>query len=192
MTRIEYRLTEEDLLKFNLYCSANSELHQKQRRRHRVLVPVAYAILAALLCVSRSFVAASVFAAFGAAWLLFSPRWMRRHYRKYYEKQIRETVGESLRTPMTLELGADGICTTSHLGESRFRYSAVDKIVENDGCTYVFIGKGMALVLPHDRIPKDTINSVVAEITQRKQEAASASEATSESAPGAGCEQPQG
>jgi len=171
MNRIEYRLTENDLLKFNLYYSANSELHQKQRRRHRVIVPVAYAVLAALLCLSRSFAAASLFAVFAVAWFLLSPKWMLKRYRKHYEKHIRETVGESLRTPMTMELRADGICSTSHLGESKYRYSAVDKLVENDGYTYVFIGKGMALVLPHDRIPQDTIRSVVSEITQRKQEA---------------------
>jgi len=192
MNPIEYRLTENDLLKFNLYYSANSELHQKHRRRHRVLVPVAYAVLAALLCLSRAFVAASLFAIFGVAWFLLSPRWMRKRYQKHYEKHIRETVGESLRTPMTLELRADGICSTSHLGESKYRYSAVDKIVENDGYTYVFIGKGMALVLPHDRIPQATISSVVSEITQRKQGANKASEVTWEPVPGAGSSSHQG
>ncbi len=40
MNRIEYRLTEKDLLAFNLYHSATSPLHQKQRRRHRLLVPL--------------------------------------------------------------------------------------------------------------------------------------------------------
>jgi hypothetical protein len=117
---------------------------------------------------------------------------MRRRYQKHYEKHIRETVGQSLQKSMTLELRDDGICSSSSLGESKYRYSAVDRIVENDGYTYVFIGKGMALVLPHDRIPKDAIDSLATEINQRKQEANQASEATSEPAPGAGSSSPQG
>ena len=170
MNRIEYKLTEQDLLRFNLYHSTTSDLHQKQRRRHRVVVPAAYLILAILLCLSELFIAATLFVLFAAGWFFLSPRLMNKRYRKIYEKHIRETVGDSLRTPMTLELRPDGISSSSYLGESKYRYSVVDRIVENDGYTYVFIGKGMALVLPHDRIPKDAIASLVAEITQRKQD----------------------
>lgn len=185
MNLIEYKLPERDLLKFNLYCDANSELLQKLRRRHRILVPAAYVLFAALFCLSRKYVAASLFAVFGIAWFLLSPRWMSRCCRKQYEKRIRETVGQSLHKPMTLELRSDGIFASSALGESKYRFSAVDSIVDNDGYTYVFIGKGMALVLPHDRIPKDTIDSLITEINQRKQEENQASETTSEAEPDA-------
>lgn len=179
MNRIEYRLTEDDLLKFNLYYSANSDLHRRQRRRHRFLVPAAYAVFTGLLCLSRSFVAASLFAAFGIGWFLLSPAWMRRHYRKHYGKHVKETVGEFLQSPMTLELRPEGICSSSYLGESKYRYAAVDSIVDHDGYTYVFIGKGSALVLPHDRIPEETIRLLVAEITQRQREAIQVSDAPS-------------
>jgi len=184
MHRIEYKLTEQDLLKFNLYYSANSDLHRKYRRRYRLFVPVAYAVLALLLCLLHSFVVASIFAAVGVGWFFLSPMWMRRRYRKQYEKQIRETIGDSLRDPITLELQPDGICSSSYIGESKYRYSAVDRIEENDGYTYIFIGKGMALILPHDRIPKDAGRSLVAEIARRKQEAIQASDSKPASSSG--------
>lgn len=171
MKRIEYQLTEEDLVRFNLYYSAHSELHKRQRRRHRLLVPVVYVMLAGLLCWIRAFIGASILAAFALVWFLLSPAWLRWRFRKHYEKHIRETKVETLKEPMTLELQPDGICTSSAVGESKFRYSAVDQIVENDGYTYVFIGKGMALILPHDRIARETIAALVAEISQRKENA---------------------
>ena len=182
MNRIEYQLTEEDLIRFNLYYSAHSELHKRQRRRHRLLVPVVYAVLAGLCCMSRSFIVASVLAAFALVWFLVSPAWLRWRFRKHYEKHIRETKGETLKEPMTLELQPDGICTSSAVGESKFRYSAVDQIVENEGYTYVFISKAMALILPHDRIAQETITALVAEISRRKQEADATPDSASKSA----------
>jgi len=171
MNRIEYRLTEQDLLLFNLYFAEHSEHLRKQRRRHRLLVPAAYLILAFMLLLVQAYVVAAAFILFAAGWFLFAPRLMKARYRTIYGRHLNETIGDSLRDPLTLELQPDGIATTSFLGESKYRYAAVDRIAEHDGYTYVFIGKGMALVLPHDRIPRETIAALAAEIIRKKQEA---------------------
>ena len=169
MNRIEYTLTAEDLLQFNLYYSSISPNHARQRKRHRILVPVVYMILALLLLREGSHIAATLFTLFAAVWFALSPRWLRKRYCKHYERHIAETAGDVLPRSTVLELLPDGIFSSSHIGETKFRYDAVDRVVENNGYTYVFIGKGMALVLPHDRISKDTIAAFVDEIQRKKQ-----------------------
>lgn len=174
MDRIEYILTAEDLVQFNLYYSSISPNHARQRKRHRILVPVVYMILALLLLWGSSYVAATLFTLFAAVWFALSPRWLRKRYRKYYERHIAETAGDELPRSTVLDLLPDGIFSSSHMGETKFRYDAVDRVVENNGYTYVFIGKGMALVLPHDRIAKDTIGAFVDEIMRKKKTGESA------------------
>jgi len=171
MQRLEYRLTELDLRNYNVHHSANSSFYRTQRRLHRIVLPAAYALLMVPLCLLRSFVAASILAVAGVAWFLLSPGWLRMRHRRQCAKHIRETVGDSLRSPMILELRPEGILSSNAMGDSTYRYSAVDRIEEDDGVTYVYIGKGMALVLPHDRIPKDAIDSFLAEIAGRRQAA---------------------
>ena len=66
---------------------------------------------------------------------------------------------------VSMEPLPDGIASTSHLGESKYGYHAVDRIDRTELYTYVFIGKGMALILPHDRVAPDVADSFVAELS---------------------------
>jgi hypothetical protein len=170
MNRIEYNQTEKDLLQFNLYYAANSKFHRKRCIRHRLIIPVVYLIFAIVPLLHKSFVFASFLIIFAVAWFFLSPSLMQMQYKRLYMKHIRETVGDSLKKPIILELRSDGIFSSSHLGEFLYRYSVIDKIVENEGYTYIFIDKGRAFILPHDKIPRESIESLTTEITQRKQE----------------------
>ena len=168
MNRIEYTLTAEDLLHFNLYYSAISPTQVKQRRRARLFVSVVYIALALFTLKEGSYFVATVLMVLVAAWLLFSPRWFLWRSRKHYEKHIAETAGDRLPSSIVLDLLPDGIFSSSYIGETKFRYDVVDRVVEDDGYTYIFLGKGAAFVLPHDRVPKDTVAAFVEQIQSRK------------------------
>lgn len=168
MTPLEYTLTEQDLLAFHLYYASHAGTYRRQARRQRWLVPACYLIFALIVCGTESYGLATAFALFAVAWFFLAPRWVRRRYRRHYERHIRDTAGDSLREPMTLELLPDRIATTSCLGECRYRYAAVDCIVENAGYTYIFIGKAQAIILPHDRVPKAAVDELVAEIGRKR------------------------
>ena len=166
--KLTCQLQPADLVAFNEYHSAHSKLHRKQRWKYRVIVPIVYLILAAILYTSSGPMGASVLVAFALIWFLFSPLWLRRRYRKHFQKHVAETSGESLKDPMVLELVDEGIRVQSHIGQSVFKYTAVGNIARDVGRTYVYIGKGMALILPEDRIPKDQIAAFVKTIEERK------------------------
>ena len=52
--------------------------------------------------------------------------------------------------------------------QSIFSYSSLAKIAEDTKHTYVFIGKDSALILPHDRIPAETLDAFLLELKKRK------------------------
>jgi hypothetical protein len=139
-----------------------------------------------------SYLTATIFTLIAVLWFALSPRWLRKRYRKHFERHIAETAGDLLPRITVLDLLPDGIFSSSHMGETKFRYDSVDRVVEHDGYTYVFIGKGIALLLPHDRVPPDAIASFVDEIQKRKKQMGEqhAEQALSEAGPSASPDKP--
>ncbi|MHB1000676.1 MAG: YcxB family protein [Armatimonadota bacterium] len=168
MSRLEYNLTEKDLVEFNIYHSLHSELHLKERRKLRLMVPVIYIILAGILILIGNRLAASVFGVIAIGWYFISPMWINSKYRKHFERHIKDVIGDSISDPITIEVKPDGIFSTSHAGEARYKLSSVEKIAEDDGYTYVYVGKGMAFILPHDRISQSDIDTFIAEIEEHR------------------------
>lgn len=167
--KITFQLTQEDLVKFNEYHSAHSPLHIKTQRRQQIIVPVIYLVIAILSAISADYSLAIIFVALSILWILLYPKWIKKRYKKYFIKHIAENFSNINKEPSSIELREDGIHSTSHIGHSIFKYSAVDKIVENGGATYVYIEKGMALVIPHDRISDNDRKSLITGIKQQKE-----------------------
>jgi hypothetical protein len=171
MDRIECDLTEEDMLSFNLFFLQHSPGAARRRRRLRFGVPIFYAVLAVVLFYIGRTGAATVFLAIAVLWAALYPLWVGRYQRRYLVEQIAETMGDQLPCPTVYELREGGIFANSLLGESTFRYDVVDRVEEDGSRTYVFVGKAMGLVLPHDRVPRADIDAFVETVLQRRDEA---------------------
>jgi hypothetical protein len=167
--KLTYQLTQDDLLKFNEYHCAHSQLHIKARKRHRTIVPIIYLALAVFGALTIDFVFASILLLFAVLWFLLSPRWLTRRYRNHFQKYIDENLKDIIKEPSTVEILDDGIHSTSFIGHSIFKYQAVEKIVEDDALTYIYIGKGMAIIIPHDRVSESELKDLLAEVETRKQ-----------------------
>ncbi len=168
MSKVEYRLTKDDLLQLYLFRSTHLGLNHRLRRRNRLVFPVAYLALAACLCFSRQYTMAILFALLAVAWFALSPVLLKRRLRKYYEKYIAENCGELLAHPLTVEPRPEGLHLSSFAGESTCHYSAIDSIAEDHAHTYIFIGKDATVVFPHNKLPRDTIDSIISEIEKRR------------------------
>lgn len=169
--KLIYQLTPSDLVAFDVYHAAHSELTRKQRRNYRIVLTTIYLTIAALFFAIDRRIASALVAAFAIIWFLSYPQRTERRSRIYFQRFIAETVGDSLKEAVILELHDDGIHSTSYLGQSTIKYSAVDKLVVDGIYTYVYIGRGAALIFPDDRIPRDQINAFVEEIKTRKESA---------------------
>ena len=169
--KLTCQLTPADLVAFNEYHAANSPLHKRHRLRYRLSIPIVFLSGVAFFVAVGAYLAAVPLTVFAVVWFVLSPCWLKYRNKRIYQKHIAENVGDSLREPSILELCDDGIHSTSHLGQSVYNYSAVGQIATDGGYTFVYIGKGMALVLPEDRLPRDEIDAFVTEIWARKEAA---------------------
>ena len=167
LQRIEYQLTEADLLAFNLYVLENSATQQRQLRRNRIRVPLVYALLSAFLHLLGSPVAAAIFALVGLAWFILYPRRFRHIFKRHFLKAIRESDDKSLLAPTRLELHADGIWSSNAAGEAKIWYSAITQIERSSTATYLSTSKFNAIILPHGAIAPEQLTAFVGEVQRR-------------------------
>lgn len=170
MHRIDYVMTAEDQVEFNLYYSSISPNHARQRRISQVIVPIVYVVMALVLLFIRSYAASFAFIGVAVAWFVLAPRYFGWRYRRYCERQVDEVAAETLPRAVMMELEPDGIVSASDQGNAKFTYDAVDRIEKLENYTYVFIGKGTALILPHDRVEHQAIEDFVTELEARLHE----------------------
>jgi hypothetical protein len=168
MERLEYTLTEQDLLEFNLYHASQSRRRKLSQLRYRWLIPVIYLGFGIFLATRSEYQAAGMFAAVAVIWALVAPLWLNLRFRRYFQRYVQEHFAEIINQPMTMQLTQEGIQTNSPLGQSLHPYAAVDRIVDHHPYTYIYIGKAMALVLPHDRIPEVPRQRFVKEVERRR------------------------
>jgi hypothetical protein len=166
-TRLEFRLTEEDRVRFFGYFASNSPTHISQARIYRFLPAVLWAGLAIFLLGVHAYIMAAVFFAMVAGWILIAPWRLRKRYEKIHRRIVAETSGRTLAEPLVIELEDAGVRSTSAIGDSLIKYAFIGKIVENAVYTYVFIDKGQAHVLPHDRLGKPVVDEFISELKRR-------------------------
>lgn len=166
--QLSVQLEEKDLVAFNLHYQSQSKTVQAYRFRYRVIAPAVYVVLALAMYAHEAHIAAAILAIVAVVWYLAAPGRLRRAARRHIEKMIHESSEKYLSAPVTVELRDDGIFSTSAIGMSKFDYAAVDHVAEIDGYTFVFIGKSMGFILPHDRVPPDAIREFVADLERRR------------------------
>ncbi len=152
---LNYTVTEKAYLDFNMYHVLNSPYLRKQAKLLRVLPPL---ILVFLFVgdlflwagPGRRFPPLFPAAVIGLAILWFTA--YQAYYRKSMEKRlkgyIREGNGQEFLGEQSLELLDDRIRTVEKNGVRETPYHVVEKLVENEGCLYIFIGAMTAIIVP--------------------------------------------
>jgi len=175
MEPIEYQLTEEDLLRWNQYYSARSSYHRRYFMMFRLVVPCILLTLGLLELLSGESVVALSYTLVAVLWFLFA-RWMHRSLMRMKVRSLaKEGYQQLLKEPIVLAPENDGIYCRSYVGETLYEYRVIERIDEDKGYTYIQIGKGMALILPHDRIGKKVVDAFVTAVERKCEVPAGAS-----------------
>ncbi len=168
--RIECQWTEKDLVEFNFNFGLSTAFYKKQQ----IIVQLIILVIAVPSLIfhfsSQSYLDSAITILVAIAWFILIPYLLRYFIRKNCRKLVAETIGDSLGQPHVIELLPDGILSSSQIGELKFPYSSIDRVVENNDYTFIYVGKTMGLILPHDRIPSETIQWWVNEIERKKNE----------------------
>ncbi len=149
--KVEYSLTEQDYIKYNIDHMHNSETGKKALRTSRFFQPMLFLLAPFLLNgffhMKLSYWMLSFVVIF-IAWVIFYPKFLQRSITRKVEMKMRTGSGASLLGNRVLELQKNEIVEKSSSGEFRKGWDAVQKIIETDRHIYIYISASAAFIIP--------------------------------------------
>lgn len=149
---LNYKLTEEDYLDFNLFHAKNSPAVQKQVTMQRIFVPVLYIVLAFLafmfLDMPSFLVLFVLFLIMGISWVIFYPAYFYRLIKRNATKMMREGKNEGVLGAHTMIFTEDGLREISPNSEMSVSWSGIENFGDGPAGFYLYNSGLSALIIP--------------------------------------------
>lgn len=129
--QIEYTLTKEDFLKYQLYTASKSPTVIKQRQMLLWGFPTLWILLGLFYLIFKSnFVVLVLFLILSAIWMLIISFLSKRQYKKFYSKHIDQHWVDQEGQTQILNIEADSIKITDQLSEEKLEINAISELIE--------------------------------------------------------------
>jgi hypothetical protein len=145
---LAYSLDENDFLNHQLYLASKSKRIKKSRLKRRIWAVVAFLSMAWLFYLKKDSVLFWYFlVAAGLAAALY-PFYLRRLYRRHYQKYIEENYGSKIGKRVEIKLDSEKLWSKDELSEGSINLSGLTEIVEVPTAFYLKTATSAALILP--------------------------------------------
>jgi hypothetical protein len=146
---IEYSLTEQDYVTYQLYVASQSSLIKKRRMQTRIVVMLLYLGLGTFIVVQGRPPLGMLFFVFGVLWFFFYPMRDARRYEKHYRKSIREKLLGEEETVYRAQLQGDILYVKEDGVESSIELHKFSECVELPTVVLMRLkGGGESVVIP--------------------------------------------
>ena len=149
--QINYHLTEEDYLHFNLFHIKNSNTGRKALMIQRVLSPVMFVVIAFLF----SYITETPFLfmfipmfILAILWLIFYPKYFYNTIIRQSKKMIKEGKNNGLLGEHTMMLTEDGLSDLNQKGETKVNWSGIEVFKEDNDYFYLYNSSVSSYILP--------------------------------------------
>jgi hypothetical protein len=148
--QVEYDVTMDDLIRFNLYHFDHSPFVKRQKLRTRYIPVIMFPLFGlAEYAIRGRYGFGIVMCLLSAIWWVVFPAWWKWEVTRRTQKYMSEGSNRGLLGVTRLEVGPNGLHTSGEIGESTLKWSAVEKVAVSDSHTYIYIGAASALMVPH-------------------------------------------
>lgn len=141
---LEYTLTEDDYLQHQLYIASKTDRIKNKRLKSWIIVVAAFIALTLLFFDSDNTLMMYYFGIFSVISLLFYPFYQRYHYKKHYQKFIKDTYKHAFGEPVTITFNEHNLETYDVTGESKFNYTVFEEIIETANHFFIRVKTGGA------------------------------------------------
>lgn len=152
--KIEYTLTEEDFLEYQLYTTSKSEPIRKKRLLSKFVVPALYVVLGVFFYFydnNKNAILICIFLA--ALWLLIYPIYSKWKYKKSYLNHIKKNYKDKLDHVDALKLGNNNYFYIKEQGkEGKIKTSDAEKLIELKDHFFLQMKKGGAIIIPKNYV----------------------------------------
>jgi len=105
--KIDYSLTENDFLEFQMYFSLRSKQHSSQRKKAKILTSIVLGAIGYYFAIIEAKTIGYAYLAAGTLFLIFYNRYSYWKYKRHFIKHIREHRKGLIGLTLTLELQGD-------------------------------------------------------------------------------------
>lgn len=151
MLEINYNLTEEDYLNFNLFHAKNSKTVTKSLVLQRFLSPIVFLIAAFVFSriTDGSLVGALIiFSGMGILWIIYYPKYFYSLIARQSKKMLKEGKNDGLLGERYMILSDEGIVDSSVNGETKVKWAGIKKLEEDSDYFYFYNSSVSAYILP--------------------------------------------
>lgn len=149
--KIEYKLTKEDYIQYNLYYMDTSDTVRKSLFRQRYITSLVFLVFPFIMGLVSNIPLWYWLAVFILAyilWVAYYPRYFRSYSKKRIQKMMEEGKSEKLLGLHSMELTEEGITETTSYGVSKISWTMMERIDETDLYIYIFFNAFTAFVVP--------------------------------------------
>lgn len=160
MHKIQYEITAEDLVEYNVFYTSASPTIARRLRLQKYLGFVIILTIPFLLYFFNHnplAVFVPVFTIMGILWIFFYPKLIVRDIKRQVSKMIQEGNGRGTVGTHVLTLTPEEIIESWQYGEKRVSREVVKKIHSTDQYIFILFGSMMAFVIPKRGFADDTV-----------------------------------
>ena len=93
-------------------------------------------------------------------WALFYPRYYNSHLLRTAAKMFKETSYQKTFGPCSIALDDDGIVSSSQVGEGKYNWSSVDRVLLTHHHLFIFLAGPHGYAIPRNQVPDTTIQQM--------------------------------
>ncbi|MDL4842269.1 YcxB family protein [Aquibacillus rhizosphaerae] len=157
---INYTLTKDDYINFNLYHAKHSKSIQKTLFYLRVTAPILYLGLAAVFSFITEIpilVTLVPFIVISILWVVFYPRLFYGTIKRNAYKMIKESENDSLLGKHQMKVDEAGIIDKTTNGQTSVNWSGVVNFAEEKDYYFIYIGSINAYIIPKRYLPGQSL-----------------------------------
>ncbi|WP_235674879.1 MULTISPECIES: YcxB family protein [Bacillus cereus group] len=162
--QIEYTLTEQDFIAFNLHYARHSKTVKRSLVfQHYIVASIFFAVPLSVFFIGPPGQVYTglpvIFLLAGVIWILFYPKYFYNHIKRNLEKMIREGSYSNLLGKHNLQITDEGIIETNSGGETKRNWKGIEKIEENEAYIFIYVGSMSANIVPKTAFARENSKS---------------------------------
>jgi hypothetical protein len=149
--KLEYSLSEDDFLAFQMHTAGTSERLVKKRKSSRILFSLGLLLLS-LGCYSSNLYLSIYFGILAGIAAIFYPNISKWRYKRHFKAFITENYTKRFGQPATLEFTEGQIRTKDKFSEGSINLVELERIDETGEHFFLKISTGHSLIIPKSQL----------------------------------------
>ncbi len=165
---LTYTLTEEDYLQSQLFVSSKSERVNKQRKKSWLILTSCFFVVSVLMYNRTDNILTIYFVIVGILTLIFYPKYQSSHYKKHYQRYIKDVRKDYFNEKVRVTFSDDVIETQDRTGSSTINLTELESTSETTSYFFVKLKSGPHLIIPKAQLDnKDEVRNKLISISKK-------------------------